>query len=102
MGYGNSSRISSIAATTHLAALFFNARLTVQPVKTSVTVSVNAYWPLALLPQWATVSIATKPGCQSMSGIRDMIGIASVYWFRRDLVVDFPSGYIESLNGAKC
>ena len=32
--------------------------------------------------------------------MRDMIGIDSVYWFRRDLVVDFPSGYIESLNGA--
>ncbi|WP_230067944.1 hypothetical protein [Arthrobacter cryoconiti] len=69
-------------------------------MKTSVAVSVNAYWPLALLPQCATVSMATRPGCQSISGMRDMIGIASVYWFRRDLVVDFPSGYIESLNGA--
>ncbi|WP_157883994.1 hypothetical protein [Arthrobacter alpinus] len=29
-----------------------------------------------------------------------MIGTASMYWFRRDRVVDFPSGYIERLNGA--
>ncbi|SEE78199.1 hypothetical protein SAMN04489740_2519 [Arthrobacter alpinus] len=31
--------------------------------------------------------------------IRDVIGTASMDWFRRDRVIDFPSGCIESLNG---
>ena len=41
-----------------------------------------------------------RPAGESMAGIRDVIGITSVYWFRRYRVVDFLSGYIESLNGA--
>ncbi|WP_264667849.1 hypothetical protein [Arthrobacter sp. VKM Ac-2550] len=86
------------AATTHLCARFLMAMFSVQPVKMSVAVSVQACSPLSLWPQWATRSISKK---------LDSCSISSMAWrtcsdersVDPGAVADTACGYRASLAG---
>ena len=77
IGKGITAVMSSRAAMTHLRALVGTLRFSVQPVATSVTVSVQTCSPTACPPSWLTRSISTKPGTASSQSAHVRTGIYS-------------------------
>ena len=75
IGNGNAAVISTKAANTHFCALFLTARVSVQPLKTSVTVRVWQKSPRGSPPSWPTRSISTNPGRSSSQSAQVRIGI---------------------------
>ena len=75
IGNGILLAMLSNAPRTHLASLLGTERFSVQPVATSVTVSVKANGPKGLPPSWETKSISTKPGLASSQSAQVRTGI---------------------------
>src|SRR5438445_4449156 len=74
-GKGSFARIFLIPAKVHTCALFFRATQAVQPVATSVAVSVKACALSTTPPSWPTRSISRKPGRCSSHSLKVRIGI---------------------------
>ena len=99
-GNGSRATTSSIAASTHLCAPLRTAMFSVQPVNTSVAVSVRANSPARVGPQWTTRSASMKPGACSCSSpaLRTVIELRSS---GPALVADSPLGLAASLVGLR-
>ncbi len=69
MGMGNTLVACWIASKTRFWALLRTDRFTVQPVATSVPVSVKQNSPWLVPPSWPSRSISTKP-CAASSQAR--------------------------------
>ncbi len=100
MANGNRSASSSTPATIHFDALLRIEQFSVQPIATSVIVSVRANSPISVGPQCATVSASITPGVFGVSSaqVRTAIELRSS---GDGFVVEMPLIRIRSRAGFK-